>query len=270
MRIVARAIVTTKRRLEQLKKDRMLASERLRFYSQFVQRGYLCFDIGANLGNRTDPFLRLGARVVAVEPQDWCIQQLRARYHKNPNVTLVQKAIGETEGNAQLILSDAHTISSMSNEWITAVRASGRFADHQWGPSVTVPVTTLDQLIREYGMPDFCKIDVEGFESQVLRGLSNPISAVSFEFTPEYFESCLECIDHLLRLGYREFNYSLGESMILASEEWVDSTKLVGLLMKLDSRSGGDVYARLHNKERTLKKRKARTLDLLKLVPILI
>jgi hypothetical protein len=157
----------------------------------------------------------------------------------------VEKAVGATQGTSELILSDSHTISSMSKDWIAAVKASGRFANHQWGRSVIVPVTTLDQLIRDYGMPDFCKIDVEGFESQVLKGLSNSIPALSFEFTPEYFNSCLECIDHLLRLGYTEFNYSIGESMALTIEKWVDSARLTDLLMKLDSKSVGDVYVRL-------------------------
>lgn len=99
----------------------------LRFYSQFIKKGDLCFDIGANLGNRTRVFLKLGARVVAVEPQDKCMKKLKKKYGNNSEVVLVHKAVGVKEGKGNLILSDSHTISSMSGEWIESVKKSDMF-----------------------------------------------------------------------------------------------------------------------------------------------
>ena len=46
-----------------------------------------------------------------------------------------------------------------------------------------VPVTTLDALIERHGVPSFVKVDAEGFEEEVLQGLSRSIKALSFEFT---------------------------------------------------------------------------------------
>ena len=68
------------------------------FYSQYVKSGQLCFDVGANMGNRTDILLQLGAKVVAVEPQESCCRHLTGKFGNNPNFTLVTKAMDEIAG----------------------------------------------------------------------------------------------------------------------------------------------------------------------------
>jgi len=220
--------------------------EMLRFYSQFINQGDLCFDVGASLGNRTEIFLKLGAIVVAIEPQSVCMRQLKKKYHENSRVILIQKALGEKEGEGELLLSQAHTISSMSKEWISSVKSSGRFRRYTWNKSVMVPMTTLDKLIEEFGKPSFCKIDVEGFEFQVLQGLSQPIRTLSFEFTPEFMDSAINCIGHLSKIGFAKFNYSVGESMRLALPRWVTSDEICKILADLPHKTiFGDVYAKI-------------------------
>jgi len=226
------------------------------FYAQFINEGDLCFDVGANVGNRTEIFLELGATVVAVEPQAACARRLHKKYGRNKKVITVQQALGEAKGEARLMVSNAHTISSLSNEWINAVKTSARFAAYKWDRSVTVPVTTLDELIADYGQPAFCKIDVEGYEFQVLRGLSRPIRTISFEFTPEFIHATIDSVQYLSSLGSLGFNYSIGESMQLALPEWVDSEHMRQLLTSLpdpDRTLFGDVYAKeLSQKKETL------------------
>ena len=160
-----------------------------RFYSQFVHPGDLCFDVGANVGRRTHVLLQLDARVIAVEPQEQCMRRLRRRFGRNGRVTLVQHAVGEKPGQAQIQLCDSHSLSSLSAEWIESVRASGRYAQCTWGGSVTIDVTTLDNLIGEYGRPAFIKLDVEGYEYEALKGLSQPVPCLCFEVTPEFVAS---------------------------------------------------------------------------------
>ena len=224
----------------------------LRFYSQFVNEGDLCFDIGANIGNRIGVFLKLGATVVAVEPQNSCMRKLLKKYGNNNKVFLVHKALGAEEGKGNLILSNSHTVSSMSKEWIDCVRDSDMFftstSAFQWHENVTVPVTTLDKLIRKYGSPAVCKIDVEGFEYQVIKGLSQPAEMISFEFTPtpKLINQSIESIKHLSTIGNVQFNYSFGESMILALPEWVDDGKICNILLSIPYKTAfsGDIYAR--------------------------
>ena len=141
-------------------------------------------------------------------------------------------------------LNEADTISSLSPAWIESVKASGRFGGRRWDRKVIVPVTTLDQLIQEHGLPRFCKIDVEGFELEVLRGLTQPLPALSFEFTPEFIEAAVDCLRYLDGLGEARFNYSIGESMHLALPEWVDAAAMTSILTTLPDKSiFGDVYA---------------------------
>ena len=67
----------------------------LSFYSQFISKNELCFDIGANIGNFTRYFLDLGAKIVCVEPQIDCLKILYDLYGKNKKVTIIGKAIGD-------------------------------------------------------------------------------------------------------------------------------------------------------------------------------
>jgi len=104
----------------------------------------------------------------------------------------------------------------------------------------------LDQLIAEHGLPAFCKIDVEGYELEVLKGLSQPIPALSFEYVPACLELARDCVTYLARLGPYRFNGSVGEAQRLRSEEWLDAAPLLEWLAAV-ARTGrsGDIYARL-------------------------
>lgn len=214
----------------------------LQFYSQFISRDALCFDVGANIGNRVKIFLKLQAHVVAVEPQKDCVEILKVGYGSNKLLTVVQKALGESVGTAEIMISNSNSISSLSQEWVESVKKSGRFSEYSWNMKQTVPLTTLDTLIEHYGMPSFIKIDVEGFEYQVIKGLSQPVKVLSLEFTPEIIESTFKCIDHLQRLGNIQLNYSIGETMQFVLAEWATPQEMVLALSSL--RDVGDVYVR--------------------------
>jgi FkbM family methyltransferase len=217
---------------------------RVEFYRQFVRRGELAFDVGAHVGDRTTLLLRTGARVVAVEPQPALFQKLGRAFGEDKRVTLVKEAVGAEPGEAELRWpGDGLALGSMSTEWVERVRSSGRFGG-EWENRTVVPVTTLDALIDRYGTPSFCKIDVEGYEEPVLRGLSRPISTISIEFTPEYLDSTERALLWLGELGDYRFDYSFGESLALAQKRWIPRGELISLLRAADSGTVGDIYAR--------------------------
>jgi FkbM family methyltransferase len=223
----------------------------LRFYRQFVPRRGLCFDIGANVGQRTALFLELGAKVVAVEPQPDCAEILR---RKHPRASTVEAAIGPNAGTATLLVANYPTLATLSPDWIGAVKASGRFAEFEWNRELQVPLLTLDDLIRDYGIPDFCKIDVEGYEYGVLQGLSTPVPALALEFEKECAAERLLAVDHVASLGMREFNFSFGESLRFVFSAWVDRDTICGFLQEPvhTNVSFGDIYARTTRARRSI------------------
>jgi FkbM family methyltransferase len=167
--------------------------------------------------------------------------------HTN-NWVLIEGALGQSEYEQEMLLSSAETLSTFSTQWVQAVKESGRFSQCDWNKRQKIRMTTLDSLIHRYGPPSFVKIDVEGYEREVLSGLSIPLTAVSLEFTPEFISSTFSCIEHLSSLADFEFQISLGETMAMALPEWVSGTALKEHLSKISANSGnilfGDVYAK--------------------------
>jgi len=215
-------------------------------YGQFVKKNDLVFDVGAHLGNRTRAFVALGCHVVAVEPQPHVAAVLRRLMRRLKRVRIVERALSDKPGLAKLAISErTPTVSTIETEWREARRRESDFGGVQWNTSVEVQVTTLDALVSAYGVPAFIKIDVEGGEFNVLRGLSQAVPALSFEFLPATLDTAEACIGLLEKLGPYQFNWSSAESSTLARTAWTDRATLLGELRASGTPRHGDIYARL-------------------------
>ncbi len=177
-----------------------------RLYGQFVQRGDLVFDVGSHVGDRVASFRRLGARVVAVEPQPAFAKLLGLIYGRSRDVVIEPVAVGRETGSTRIMINpDNPTVSTASQDFVSAARDAPGWETQRWTRSLVVPVTTLDALIARHGVPVFIKIDVEGFEAEALQGLSQPVKALSFEFTTIQRPIALACIDRCVALGLSRF-----------------------------------------------------------------
>jgi FkbM family methyltransferase len=216
----------------------------LNFYSYFIQPGDLCFDLGAHTGNRTGTWIQLGAKVVAVEPQPLFVELLQKKFRGNSNFFLEEKAIGKGKGKGTFYISRMNpAISTLSGEWQSVLEEFDKRS--KWEDMIEVDLLPVDELIEKYGVPVFCKIDVEGFENEVLAGLSMPIPSLSFEFFPTTTLRTVDCIEMLEKLGAYQYNWSLTESFRLISPHWLSASGMIQTIKAYRGRKSGDIYASL-------------------------
>src|SRR3954463_7476222 len=214
-----------------------------RLYGRFVKPNDLVFDIGSHVGDRIAAFRRLGARVIACEPQPALVTLLRLIYGRDRTIKIVPVAVGRATGQIDLKINvDNPTVSTVSPDFVKASEGAAGWEGQTWDKSVTVRMTTLDALIALHGLPTFIKIDVEGFEAEALAGLTRPVAALSFEFTTIQRDVARACVARCQALGYARFTAAVGESQSLG--EWRSADAMRAWLDALPhSANSGDVYA---------------------------
>ncbi len=146
--------------------------------SRYIMSGSLVFDIGGNIGQYAMVFSYLcGAegKVVSFEPDynNFTFLQLNARMNRYKNLVLENKGVA-SEPSIQTFFKDSSTGGRR-----------GSFVKHFVGETFKgeteeVQITTFDESVQLYGVPDFVKIDVEGFEGEVIKGISCDISNTTF------------------------------------------------------------------------------------------
>lgn len=217
-----------------------------RFYAGFIAPGDLAFDIGAHVGNRARALHRMGARVVALEPQPLLNRFLRKTLPRD-RMILRSEAVAAVPGRMQLHASSRHpTVSTLSRDWIQTVQSAPGFEAVAWDRTHTVAATTLDRLIEDHGLPRLCKIDVEGLEAEILQGLSRPIPWIAFEYLPAALNIAEACIDRVAALGPYRFNRVEGEETGFRHEQWLEPEQMRAAVREAAANGrSGDIYARL-------------------------
>jgi len=226
----------------------ILAREKqLEFYRRFLtdlRPGDLIFDIGANEGFKTDLFLRLGARVIAIDPDETNQSILRDTFERfrlrRRSLVIVGKAVSDKSGlETMWIDGPGSAVNTLSQKWATTLKENkARQTNEHYGLDFsrqkTVETMTLEQLMSDHGVPIFIKIDVEGYELNVIRGLQRPVSYLSFEVNlPEFRSEGLQCVEVLGRLATTgQFNYAADCEQGMALDNWLNADAFLSVLKR--------------------------------------
>jgi hypothetical protein len=140
---------------------------------------------------------------------------------------IVGKAVSEHVGVAEFhVFEKNDAISTLSAKWVDVVTDTSRLGESKTiRERYEVETMTLDDALRAYGPADYVKIDVEGHEVAVIRGLSHAPPLLSFEANlPEFRSETIECVDHLSRIApTMVFNYDY--RFELEMPEWVSAAE---------------------------------------------
>ncbi len=189
------------------------------FYKSLIPADALCFDVGANVGEISEALLHAGGRVVAFEPNPLVTPELWARCGHREGWSVVEAAVGSEGAITTLFAREAHNQTSLVSDWEGKV--IGAFH---------VPVVTLDSAIRCFGLPAYIKIDVEGWELEVMNGLSRAIPLLSFEFhlSEAENEKTRSCLHRLSGLGAHLVNITAAETPAFHFQEWLTPDQFLG------------------------------------------
>lgn len=186
----------------------------------------LVFDIGANLGNTVKIFTEVSDKVIAFEPNPILLTGLQTMF-ENKNVVIDTRGLSNEVGRKIFNVSAADSVSTFSQDWINKSRFSERI---QWNYPTEVETTTLDNVIDEYGIPDYVKIDVEGYEYEVLISLNKflPETLFAFEWAEEMKDKIYLTVEHAYNLGYKSFAFTEEDEVLFDKQlEWVSYQDLL-------------------------------------------
>lgn len=211
-----------------------------KFYSKLIKKNVLCFDIGANLGTKSKLFLATGANVIAFEPQSTCLEALSNIQVKNSKFNYYPYAIGGKNTQAELHLSNNIEVATLSNEFIDYFSCEQVY----WNTKEIVTVKSLDSIIQKHGIPSFCKIDVEGYEFEILSNLNYKIPIIEFEFTGGFIDNTLKIIE-LLDKDNAMFNFIFNENLKFRLKKWVKGNEMKTIIKSMNRhRLHGNIFVK--------------------------
>jgi len=169
----------------------------------------LVFDLGLNTGDDTAFYLSQGYRVVSVEADPTLAEAARKRFHREieqNRLQILNVGIAKEDGFADFWICDDK---SQFNSFDRRIAARNSYKHH----SIRIPTKRFATLLKEYGMPYYLKIDIEGNDQLCLDDLS-PTSRPRFislesecpeEEVMTGADEGLRALARLRDLGYRQF-----------------------------------------------------------------
>ena len=194
------------------------------FFGSLVKPGELCFDVGANLGQTIDCLSELGCRIISFEPNPYCVALLSKKYQSNINVQILPIALSSQTGTAKLHFNGTASTASLRKDW-----------PYETEEEVDVEVSTLELMIAKLGHPDLIKIDVEGFELEVIKGLKTVVRTIVFEIHKRETDLGIQVLEHIMSMGgFVGIKATTGDHSEWLIDSWSTNTDLAHLWDRTD------------------------------------
>jgi FkbM family methyltransferase len=162
----------------------------------------MLFDIGANRGDAVIAGLQQGHKVIAVEAAPRIYAELVKNFIYNPNVIPLKFAVSDVDSErVEFYEAQEDGLSSLDKGWLTNPEMP-----YNGKPYRTIHATTItiDSLAKMYGEPDLIKVDVEGAEWSVFKGMTKKYGTLAFEWTDVTLGEHCSQLEYLASLGYTE------------------------------------------------------------------
>ncbi|MGE5804227.1 MAG: FkbM family methyltransferase [Ignavibacteria bacterium] len=165
------------------------------------------------------------------------LKSFKKKFGGNRNLKILKSALGSSEKEDELMIcNENNECSTLSRDFISAYAGLSGF---HWQGAEKIKVTTLDKLFKQHGIPKFCKIDVEGYESEVFLGMKKPARFIALEFNKLLLNDTAKSLDILQSLGNRRYNFIKYEIMNLVLDKWIPVRKFRD---QLDSFLNPDIW----------------------------
>jgi FkbM family methyltransferase len=173
-----------------------------------MPKGDLIYDVGAHKGEDTGFYLKKGFSVIAIDASPQlcaALSQLFLDYIQQDQLTIINIAVAQQTGTVDFYIDQKNSI------WGTT--KSDRVARNKWiggGPisKVTVESSPLSDLMKNHGVPRYCKVDIEGNDLDALKSLNNTPTVpqfISVESEKRDWWQLVEQFNIMQTLGYKHF-----------------------------------------------------------------
>lgn len=185
---------------------------------KYCKEATLVFDIGGNIGQYALLFSELVAKngkIISLEPdhKNFSFLNFNININKLKNVVCIKKGISDKQGVTEFY-RDTETGGRRGSF------DKGFVGENFKGFTEKVETTTLDDLVKEFGEPQFIKIDVEGFECNVIKGLTISLKNTVFLIEVRQ-ETKKEIFDYFKKREYICYYIDNKEDVVINSSEQI-------------------------------------------------
>ena len=206
-----------------------LIKKDVQFHKKFLTDDELIFDLGANMGEKSNIFSYFTKRIILYEPEETLYNLLKLRFRRNKNIFINNLVVSD---KSQEILF----YSIPGNEAYSSIikNYNKNFIHLQRSDVIEKRKisTTLNAEIEKFGLPSYIKIDCEGSEKLILKNLDYKIKKISFEANlPNFLNETLDIIDIFKNKFNSLFNLRRNNEFDFIYSSNIDSLELKNFLI---------------------------------------